>query len=494
LVNGNILRLKFQTPKTSTSSAFVDSGAEKKFKEISSSSALLNHISSVVDSMGSVRLTKGRLALDSFYVPLTATYMAKGDSTATAAKKAIQYINGTKYASVQQELARSFNDSLAKSIKDMEGVVSNQKADSLEKEKNNWLNADEFIRIYPNKTKSFLQMFSNGDTSVTDKIKNLNSDISDFKNISYVLLALQDSDDINKYFDSLKNINPTKNDSIGIRIKMDDIKRLVTNLSPKTNDGHFSLYASGDFLTTVQSSSISGSSNITSGTIGGNYKNGNFGFTAKIILLSTQDTVTNGYGTQLLSPAKGKGFGTGILGLSYDLPKSNDKLQTWSAKLFISGSSQHWRGDSSTLNNLDSINANKDSIFTSTATILGFDLLANYCIQSKDSLTIGSNKYAMAFNCNIGFAERLLGGDILKPLKNPNSILYSKGYYPNRFPTTRSAFFGLEAGISISVGPILAEFTVYDFFNSSKDKQSLPGLTGLQPAFGASITLNLYHN
>jgi hypothetical protein len=242
---------------------------------------------------------------------------------------------------------------------------------------------------------------------------------------------------------------------------------------------------------------MNGSTNITAGTVGISYQYGQFGILGKITLASSQDTISKGYGSQILSQARGKGIGAGLLGISWDFTKKTDSTsRMWSAKVLLGGSSQLWTVDSSKLNNFDSIMAKKDNIFTPSVTVFSIDALLNYGINSNanDSFRIGNNNYAFGLNASFGFAGRVLGGDLFNPFSNTNSTLYSKGYYANEFPTKRKAFFGAEGGLSINVGPVLADFTLYYFFKNKKDVLPISGLSGWQASFGASINLDLYHS
>jgi len=424
------------------------------------------------------------------------THLGKEDNN-------LNYTRNLSNRSIDSLLGTSMFSSLATKINKLTDSVniyniaeykrdSAKRADSLIKVRDSWLSASQYASNKPTQLNAYLQIFTKGDTAVTNQFKNLNSDNPATKDIAYILLALQDSLDIKQYFKSLRNLGGHILDSEDIQMKMNYIKDVVSKLIPKDKD-HFSLLASGDFLSTVQSSTIGSNNSILSGTLGVSYIHKNTSLIGKIILASTQDTVINNYGSQILVPAKGKGFGTWIAGVCQTINWSKDSLRTWNLNLVGAVSTQHWRLDSSQLNNLDSINAKMDNTFIESATIAGIDFTLSHGVGIEDSIPVGNNKYALSFSYNLGVGERLLGGDVLKPLENKSSILYKTKYYANRFPTTRTAFFGFEAGAIISVGPIMAEFEVYYLPSSPKDKQPLYGLTGLQVAFGASINLNLYH-
>jgi hypothetical protein len=425
--------------------------------------------------------------------------LLKGDSSVMSARqlgiKKLDTLNATPAANSAAKM-NHLKDSTSAALNVAEVAAdSATKSNIVQAEKKTWLEADQFARKDTSKVKNFVQTMSKADTTVINEIVDLRSSNADIKNLSYILLAIQDTADINAYYDSLRAANYTPGDSLDIRIKMADIATLVNRLTG-ANKYHISLFASGDFLNTLQNSTGSSNNSILSGSLGIIYTNArrNLSIMSRITLLSTQDTVINSYGSQILTPAKGKGFGTAIAGISYSFKQSPDTLRAWAFNATVAASSQHWRLDSSQLNNVDSVNSTMNNIFTEPATILGADITLSHHISVADSIPVGGSKYPLSFGFNAGIAERILGGDILKPLKNNNSMLYKIGYYADRLPTTRNKFFGFEAGSSISLGPVMTEFEVYYFPSNEKDKQPIYGLTGLQVAFGASINLNFYHN
>jgi hypothetical protein len=486
-LDGNIQRLKYSPHAPNSSGALLNVQAIKD-----SSARLASFYSDSVVASGKYKKLDSSVTRSS-YMKVAQAFLVKYKNVDSANKAATHYLNTIPTAggsmAVQQKMIADSADSLHSRTVEPDSTM---RADTLKTEKENWLLADEFAHNSQAQLKSFLDVFSTGDTAATNQFRDFHSNKPSIRNISYILLSLRDTSDIDNYFNWLKDLGGQSDDSADVQIKMNDIHATILKLTLKDST-HFSIFASGDFLNTIQSNPSGTNNNILSGSLGVNYRpNSSLALNARVILASTQDTVVDNYGSQLLAPAKGKGFGTGIVGINWVLPGSRNKTRTWALNVTAAASSQHWRLDSSKIYNLDTVNAKMDSTFTRAATIFGIDITAINAVAIKDSLPIGNAKYALSFGYNAGIAERILGGDVLDPLKNKASILYANHAYTDRFPTTRRFFFGLEAGTAITLGPVTTEFEMYYFPNSSKDLHPILGLTGLQVVFGASINLSLF--
>ena len=371
------------------------------------------------------------------------------------------------------------------------------KADTndIKEQKIAWFAADTFATNNTGQAIKFVEFFSKADTAIGNKFLDFQSVDPEKRSLAYIILALQDSVQILKYFRWMDSLHLSPIDSSQIKGNMNHIKSIIFTQSPK-GKGRFTLFLSGDFLSTIQNTGTQSGNNssVGSGSIGVCYTTADRrqSITGKIDLISTQDTVSANYGTQVLVPAKGKGFGTLQFGYSHKICGLDDTLHPWALNGFLTYSTQHWRLDSMPATGVSPTSVDT---FTLGASLFGLDLTATKAWLCPDSISVGSSKFPLSFNVNMGLAERYLGGDVLKPLQTAGSSLKQTGYYANLFPTKRDFFFGLEGGCSISFGPILAEFEAYYFFpNTNNDIQPLYGLTGFQFSFGASVNLNFYHN
>lgn len=323
-------------------------------------------------------------------------------------------------------------------------------------ELNKWANAVSYADEHVDDLE---KMFSAVKTNIFTL--SLNSDNEAIQNLSYIVLALESQDKIEKY---LRDNNIKGEDRKLVELCIQQIAKVVKTLANPT----VSVFATGDIAGAISSEgSGTGSQNIAgTGSVGVLYSTSRNKILARIFVASTIDTLRSGLGQSLLNPVKGKA-GSAIIEWYRSLNVS--ALGVPWLHLYGHFSNTAWKFDA------DSVKSTNRSV-----SILGAGALFNWTVfKGKIAST------ELGLNLEAGMSFRYLGGDVRSMLKNESD----SASYIRSFPTNKNLFLGPEFGISVSVGSVVASLQGYWYIKSSQHQ--VPGLTGLQFNFGININASV---
>lgn len=177
---------------------------------------------------------------------------------------------------------------------------------------------------------------------------------------------------------------------------------------------------------------------------------------AAVTVASTEDTLSDNFGTALLAPGSGKALSSGLISVLY-----HDFMATgFGLHPYLSTSSHLW-----------SINDT-----TRSATVLGFGVLFRRDLGTQE---VGGKDVSLA--AEIGPTSRFLGGDVLD---------LSESARDKEIGTSNTVFLGLESGATLSVGDLVGSVQLYYLFGNQEDR--VLGLSNLQLVAGFSIKGELF--
>lgn len=181
---------------------------------------------------------------------------------------------------------------------------------------------------------------------------------------------------------------------------------------------------------------------------------------AALAIASTQDTVTDGFGSALLAPASGKALTSGLL----DVHFTGFPLPRFPLHLYASVAREQWM-----------VHDTPD-VRTSGVTVLGLGALFYREVAAG---TVQDTRLSLVLEA--GGAARFLGGDILSEADSVRKRVIS---------TTRTVFIGPEVGLQLSVGKMSGALQLY--YMPRRNDEHVPNFSGLQLVAGIGVTGELF--
>jgi|tagenome__1003787_1003787.scaffolds.fasta_scaffold20990048_13 hypothetical protein len=181
---------------------------------------------------------------------------------------------------------------------------------------------------------------------------------------------------------------------------------------------------------------------------------------ASIAIASTQDTITDGFGTALLAPASGKALTSGLLDVHLAaFPTPGIPLH-----LYASVAREQWQVQDT------------PSVRAAGVTVLGLGALF---YRQVASATVQNTDLSLVLEA--GGAARFLGGNILSEADSVRLRVLS---------TRRTAFIGPEVGLQLSVGKMSGALQLY--YMPRRNDEHVPNFSGLQLVAGIGVTGELF--
>ena len=206
---------------------------------------------------------------------------------------------------------------------------------------------------------------------------------------------------------------------------------------------------------------------VGTGSIGLALTKGRQKWAALVAVASTQDTISSGFGSTILSPASGSSLFSGLVDLRTPMAFRVPVIG-WDVShpihLYATSAKSTWRMNDSTV---------RDAVAFGAGTLLTWDILDDY---------VGDNY--IGFRLEAGAAMRWVTGDVASR-ENEAARL-------DALETSRRFFGGFEAGMQISFGRVTGGTQVYWLHNLAHRREHVRGLTHGQLVAGLSVAGDLF--
>jgi len=311
-----------------------------------------------------------------------------------------------------------------------------------------WQEAARFARDHQEVFSKLLEMYSNfGEIIIID----WNSGEPNLRTLAYAVLSQQNQTTLNQYYADNRITDGTIKTAIESEINA--LRTAIKKISSPT----ITVFATGN-IRSIATNKTPEPTTTGTGTLGATYASSKHVFSAQFSVASTLDTTKSGFGSYLLAPLNGKSLKSAAIEW---YPKLNWSNNSW-LHLYGNFASSLWE-------------VQKDTIYKNISTI-GIGVLYHHRIFEGliAETTVG-------LDGEIGIVGRWLDGDIRHLLNDEaNTAKYLKA-----FPTKKSFFTGLEAGLTLNFGQVVGALQVFYFF--SKKDEPIDGLTKLQISVGLSV-------
>lgn len=197
-------------------------------------------------------------------------------------------------------------------------------------------------------------------------------------------------------------------------------------------------------------------SGVGTGSLAVAIRRGRLHWYTAVAVASTADTVTDGFGSVLLSPGGGRALSSGVVDVHV-----GEVFGAWGLHSYASVAHSLWAVDDT----------------ARSVTILGVGALLNKQIGA--GAIAGS---IVSVSGDIGLSFRVMDGDVLKV---PDDIRLRDIGTKERF------FWGLEAGATIQVGQLVGGIQLYHMWPKNQADR-VAGISGLQLVAGFSVKGELF--
>lgn len=177
---------------------------------------------------------------------------------------------------------------------------------------------------------------------------------------------------------------------------------------------------------------------------------------ARINIASSEQVVSEDYGSIILAPGTGRSLASGLLEL---------RMANWPVHLYTSVSNSRWKLGTA------------DDAPTANATVLGVGALYTRTLASG---SLDENEVVLT--AEIGGAARWLDGDIHDLDEERQAVIGSTG----------SLFIGPEAGFTLALGRVTGQVQVYHLLEAGNAGRRIAGLNGLQVVAGLGVTGEMF--